>query len=323
MRQFGRRYQLVIGSASDGIAFDNLRVSFEITKTLDKQPNPGKISIYNLNRDHRGAVLSGQYKTVALSVGYEVLRLIYAGDVTRANVESQGMDKLTELECGDGNVAFTSARVNMTLPPGTTDAQAAVALAGTLPNTSRGTMVVTRTGGSGRSKVYCGNTRDHLSNLAHANNADWSIQDGQLVMLPSNAALAGEGALISDETGMIGGPKQTDNGLEVKCLLNPEILVGGVVRIVSIESTYSGDYKVVSVKHTGDSLEGDWTSDLTCIGGKFQKVEKKKKDGTTIDGIDGDGGDVMSRRRQVSSFGARLERRPPGDAGLWSVDDLI
>jgi hypothetical protein len=318
MKQFGRRYQLVIGNQSDGFMFDNLRVAFDVTKSLDKNPNPAKIRVWNLTKAHRGAVLSGQYKTLALSVGYEAIRLIYAGDIVKRNVIRDGMDFVLDMECGDGSKAFTSARVNMTLPAGTTDAEAAIALAGTMPDTTRGTMAVTRTAGSARPRVYCGNSRNALSNLARANNADWSVQDGAVVMLPSNAALAGVGPLISQETGMVGMPLQTDNGLEVKCLCNPAITVGGVVRVVSIEPHYNGDYKVVSVQHTGDYLQGDWLSTMTCIGGTFQKVHKKKKHGgAEVDVIDDDD-NTIDGDELITNIG------PEGaHPRVYSVDQLV
>jgi hypothetical protein len=320
MRQFGRRYQLVIGNRSDGFMFDNLRIAFDVTKSLDKNPNPAKISVWNLTKEHRGAVLSGQYKTVALSVGYEATRLIYAGDIVKRNVLRDGMDFILALECGDGSKSFTSARVNMTLPAGTTDAEAAIALAGTMPDTTRGTMAVTRTSGSARPRVYCGNSRNALSNLARANNADWCIQDGAVVMLPANAALAGEGPLISQETGMVGMPQQTDNGLEVKCLCNPAITVGGVVRVESIEPHYNGGYKVVSVQHTGDYLQGDWLSTIICIGGTFQKVHKKKAHGADGAAVipDDDDDNTIDGDELVTNIG--IEKRLPR---VYSVDDLV
>jgi hypothetical protein len=316
MRQFGRRYQLVIGNQSDGFMFDNLRVAFDVTKSLDKNPNPAKIKVWNLTKEHRGAVLSGQYKTLALSVGYDAIRLIYAGDIIKRNVLRDGMDFVLDMECGDGSKAFTQARVNMTLPAGTTDAEAAIALAGTMPDTARGTMAVTRTNGSARPRVYCGNSRNALSNLARANNADWSIQDGAVVMLPANAALAGEGPLISQETGMVGMPLQTDNGLEVKCLCNPAVTVGGVVRVVSIEPHYNGGYKVVSVQHTGDFLQGDWLSTLICIGGTFQKVQKKKRDHNGVDIVDDDD------RDDADDFQTNIGIEGP-QPRVYSVDRLV
>jgi len=317
MKQFGRRYQLVIGNRSDGFMFDNLRIAFDVTKSLDKNPNPAKIRVWNLTKDHRGAVLSGHYKTLALSVGYEAARLIYAGDIIKCNVIRDGMDFVLDMECGDGSNAFTSARVNMTLPVGTTDAEAAVALAGTMPDTVRGTMAVTRTQGSARPRVYCGNARNSLSNLARANNADWSIQNGEVVMLPANAALAGEGPLISQETGMVGMPLQTDNGLEVKCLCNPAITVGGVVRVVSIEPHYNGDYKVVSVQHAGDFLQGDWLSTMIVIGGTFQKVHKTNRTDPNTGAVIVDDDDP-----DVDSFvtNAGLESPQPR---VYSVDRLV
>jgi hypothetical protein len=320
MKQFGRRFSLIVGSSSDGIEINNLRIAFEVTKSLDKEPNPAKIRIWNLAPYHRAAIMSGQWKTVALSVGYEQLRMIYAGDITKRNVKREDMDLVIEVECGDGAKAFRSARVNMTLPAGTTDGFAAVALAGTMPDTPRGTMAVQRATPSSRPRVYCGNTRDYLSNVAHANNADWSIQDGSLIMLPANATLTGQGPLINESTGMIGMPQAKDEGLEVQCLCNPEITVGGVVRVESLESTYSGDYKVVAVKHNGDSMEGDWFSTLTCIGGRFQAVAKKTQKGQAgASVIDPD--DDLDLDSYVESFsGSRVLTREPR---VYSVEMFI
>jgi hypothetical protein len=135
-------------------------------------------------------------------------------------------------------------------------------------------------------------------------------------MLPANAALAGEGPLISQETGMVGMPLQTDNGLEVKCLCNPAVTVGGVVRVVSIEPHYNGGYKVVSVQHTGDFLQGDWLSTLICIGGTFQKVQKKKRDHNGVDIVDDDD------RDDADDFQTNIGIEGP-QPRVYSVDRLI
>jgi hypothetical protein len=116
---------------------------------------------------------------------------------------------------------------------------------------------------------------------------------------------------------MVGMPQAKDDGLEVKCLCNPEITVGGVVRVESIESTYSGDYKVVAVKHGGDSMEGDWFSTLTCVGGQFQPVPKKttkNQAGATV--LDPDDLDFDS---YVESSGGVLMRAPR----VYSVEDFL
>ncbi|MEX3859630.1 hypothetical protein AB3X94_37200 [Paraburkholderia sp. BR10923] len=292
---------------------NNLRMSFDVRKTIDKNPNPAKVMVYNLTREHMSALLEKRWTVMSLSVGYEALRLIFAGDIVRANVSRDGMDFITELECGDGNTAYSSARVNMVMPAGTTDAEAAVALTSTMPGVTRGPMAVTRTLASARPRVYSGNTRDHLSNLARANGADWSIQDGELTMLPASAVTADEGPLISQDTGMVGMPQQSDDGLEVRCLCNPELHIGGLVRVQSILPHYSGDFKIVGLQHAGDSMEGDWLSTITCVGGIFQKVERKTAVGAGASA--GDDIDIMEPDEYYATH--------PWMPRVYSVDALL
>ena len=58
----------------------------------------------------------------------------------------------------------------------------------------------------------------------------WSIQYGSLIFLPKDKVLNDEAVLISQDTGMINAPEQTDDGLEITCLLNPALQIGGLVK---------------------------------------------------------------------------------------------
>lgn len=74
MKQFGRRWKLDISNDQETLTIEQLRVAFEIDKTINEKPNPAKIQVWNLNRDHINQLLSQDYKKVALSVGYGELR---------------------------------------------------------------------------------------------------------------------------------------------------------------------------------------------------------------------------------------------------------
>ncbi|AVY95745.1 hypothetical protein DAI18_18120 [Microvirgula aerodenitrificans] len=274
MRQFGRQLRLEIGNATSGIAISNLRVAFEFQKSIDAKPNPGRIRVWNLNRDHMHQILTGQYDRARLAVGYSELRTIFSGDIIKPRVKREGLDFIIDLECGDGDIDYQTARVATTLKAGATDTQIVGELAKTMTRTSKGDIDVPVTRALPRGKVLVGNTRDVLSKVATNNGADWSVQDGELIMLPAGRVLPGESVLLSQETGMIGAPEATDNGLELACLLNPALRVGGMVTVRSILDYFDGDYKIVNLRSSGDIMGGDWTSKLVVVGGKFEKVEK-------------------------------------------------
>ena len=141
-----------------------------------------------------------------------------------------------------------------------------------------GTVEVTNKRKLPRGKVMNGDTRELLNRLARNSGADWSIQDGELVFLPKNKVLKAEAILISQETGMVNAPEHTDDGLELQCLLNPQLAIGGLVEVKSILDYFNGQYKVVKLLHSGNAMEGDWLSKMTVVGGQFQPVEKDKSE---------------------------------------------
>nr|DAN57062.1 MAG TPA: 43 kDa tail protein [Caudoviricetes sp.] len=276
MKQFGRRWKLDISNDQETLSIEQLRVAFEIDKTINEKPNPAKIQVWNLNRDHINQLLSQDYKKVALSVGYGELRQIYAGDITKTRIQREGLDFVLTLECSDGHQAYTQSRAQTTLKAGATDKQIVEELQKTMPKVQSGAIDIPNQRKLPRGRVLNGNSRDILTKIARNNKADWSIQDGSLIFLPKDKVLSDDAVLISQDTGMINAPEQTDEGLELTCLLNPALQIGGLVKVESIIDYFNGEYKVVKLAHSGDGIGGDWRSKITVVGGKFQKVEKEK-----------------------------------------------
>lgn len=280
MRQFGRQLRLWLGNESESIVIDNLRVSFLIEKSLTPEPNAGEISVYNLTRSNQNLLVSKTYTKAILMVGYEEPRVIYGGDIIKAVVVRDDLDYIVKLDLGDGQNDIVGARVNTTLKAGATDEDVAKEAIKAMKDSEAGVVEVPIKKGLPRGKVLVGNARDVLSTVAKNQNADWSVQDGEVIMLPKDKVLAdNEGFVLSQDTGMIGSPQKTADGLEVDCLINPALVIGALVRIESIDVGFNGDYKITSLVHEGDNYADEWYSKITCIGGEFQKVEKGKQDG--------------------------------------------
>ncbi|MBN6075809.1 hypothetical protein HYE60_11245 [Aggregatibacter actinomycetemcomitans] len=271
MKKFGRRWKLDISNDQETLSIEQLRVAFEIDKTINEKPNPAKIQVWNLNLDHLNQLLSGAFQKAALSVGYGELRQIYSGDITKTRVLRQGLDFVLTLECADGHQAYTKSRATTTLKAGATDEQIVQELQKTMPKVQTGAIDIPNQRKLPRGRVLNGNSRDILTKIARNNGANWSIQDGSLVFLPKDKVLSDDAVLLSQETGMINAPEQTDDGLELTCLLNPALQIGGLVRVESILEYFNGEYKIVKLAHSGDGIGGDWQSKLTVIGGKFKK----------------------------------------------------
>lgn len=274
MQQFGRVIQLNIGNSKESLVYNNLRITFDVTKTINSEPNAGEISIYNLNQANRNLITSKHYNQVELYVSYkdDDLRLIFKGDIVTVTNSLNGLDIITKLKCYDGYSAFTDKTIIKTLAAGQSDSDVINESLSSF-GIQKGNVDLPNDKALPRGRVYMCDTRDAVSKVARNNNADWSIQDNQLVIVPKDKAIRNdEGYVISSSTGMIGSPQKTNQGLEVNTLCNPHYKIGALVRIESKITEYNGDYKIQSIQHSGDLLGNDWKSKLICYGGKFSVI---------------------------------------------------
>jgi len=136
-----------------------------------------------------------------------------------------------------------------------------------------------------RGKVMFGNAKNYLRNIAQNTNQTWSIQDEQLNFIPTKSYKKGTQVILTSKTGLIGTPQQTTEGVNVKCLINPFIQVGGLINIdeasvadykinlavpnspanVPPPLTQDGVYYVLVIDYQGDTRGVEWYCNLVCI----------------------------------------------------------
>ena len=104
------------------------------------------------------------------------------------------------------------------------------------------------------------------------------------------AYLPGDTPVISATTGLIGIPEQTQQGIQMRVLLNPFLKIGQAVKLdnasainqlrlgldvgsqasnpqlaSSIKTNADGLYYVMVANHSGDTRGANWYTDLTCL----------------------------------------------------------
>ena len=78
---------------------------------------------------------------------------------------------------------------------------------------------------------------------------------------------------LSPSGGLIGTPEQTEDGIKARCLLNPLLNLNKLVHIDNDNvqqvkdgsGLWTGVYKIIAIKHTGDTRGQDWYTDFTGI----------------------------------------------------------
>lgn len=263
---FGRSARITFGKNGEpGRVVTDLRFRFKVTKTSESTPNKAEISVYNMNKEAR-ALAEEQDVVIALDCGYGLnsagkpkLENLFIGDVARALTARESVTFVTTFECGDGEKAHQSSIVDLSFGPGanTTDVFNILSDKLGLPKGEQ-TSISRKTFQNGY--VAAGPVRRILDQLTADLDLEWSIQDGTLQIVSKGKTTGEEAVVLSAETGLVGAPKKKNNGIEVRCLLQPKIKPGR--QVVLRSETIQGVYRVLKVIHTGDTDGQDWYSDM-------------------------------------------------------------
>lgn len=254
----------------NAINITEMRVQCTIEKNLGEHPNKCTIKISNLAEDTR-AQIERDKLSATIEAGYDgVARLLFTGDIARAYSRREDTTEIvTTIEVTDGLHAYAHARMNRSYkPPIRVDrvlSDAAKSMGLTLPREVDQSPELKQALEGGISMH--GPTREVLTRLLAPYGFNWSIQNGQLIIMSDEQVRAGEVIPINQGTGMINVPERTtpekqDGKVEIKfqTLLYPEIEPGKVCRLES--QLLNLDVKVTDVKHTLDTHGDDYTTDV-------------------------------------------------------------
>jgi hypothetical protein len=290
--QYLRKVGLTLINGSKGLDLSNMRVRFITSQSDIETPNHVIIRVYNLS-DATAQSAQKEFQNVILQAGYETgaFGIIFTGTIKQIRRgREDATDTYLDISAADGDIAYNQGIINKTLAAGATAADERNALISAM-GIPAGYVADMPPGAAQRGQVKYGMARNYMRDLADTNGMTWSIQNGQVQMIPTTGYRPGTAVVLNSNTGMIGLPQQTEGGILVKCLLNPNIKIGGMVQInnASIQksllggqtlqrpgrledqagllpkTTNDGFYKVYVCEHEGDTRGQEWYSKLTCL----------------------------------------------------------
>lgn len=118
---------------------------------------------------------------------------------------------------------------------------------------------------------FSGSARTQAAECADQAGISWTIDDGVLAIWPRNGARKGNSVEVNPQTGMIGYPAYTSQGIMVKSLFNPEIKFANKVKITSDLKPACGVWAVYTLEHDLDARtpNGKWQSTFGCYNPDF------------------------------------------------------
>lgn len=305
IRNFGL---LVTDSNQNTLDLSALRCKFSIKRSSNETPNTADIRVYNLASETANQIqqnfsqnytlvpgtatlkLSGKSGTVIIQGGYDSNHgVVFAGNIKQVIVgRESATDTFLDLICGDGDFAYNFAIVKNTVAKGASQSQIFSQL--TTPMMGLGLTLGTSQpallpGLLPRGKTMYGMSKDYLGVLARQNEVTWSIQNETITTAPMNGYTPGETVILTSKTGMVGAPQQTSIGINVVCLMNPNINPGRAIKIdqASVQGlkidlsnkvdpanlptplNLDGVYFVLVVEQQGDTRGLEWYSKLICL----------------------------------------------------------
>lgn len=309
-QQYGRKATLIIQRPDHLVASTNTRVpesnldlsefhfTFQTVQQDVESPNNCTVRVFNLSRETVDGIIKTEYQNLILQAGYEGnFGVIFQGNIKAYRVGR--VDNTTtylDILAADGDEAYNYGVVKQTLAAagtGTKDQVEAIVQSMKDKGLVLGKFVDPPSGGTlPRGKVLFGMARVVLRQLTRSIGSTWNISNGQVNIVPTEGYLPGEAVVLSHLTGLIGIPEQTENGVKVRALLNPKIVVGGLIQIdqdsvnkqvqrspeaapVPFNSytgvqllasiTADGLYRVFVAEFTGDTRGQNWYVDITAL----------------------------------------------------------
>lgn len=314
--QYLRNCSLIVSDQTGkGLELGALRITFEIHRGDSQTPNTCDVKVWNLsdatsNSLRRTNAPEFTYLCLKVSYGTQPLAQIFAGSIkqVRQGREDQ-RDSYIAITAASGDGVYNFAPAAFTMAAGRTAAgtaqnliAAGAAAAEAMNNTqplfsadqqlTEGYIPVPLLDPNRqiRGRVFYGAWRDEMRAFAQWQDSKWWIDDdGAVNVVPLTSYIPGGTVIITPQTGLIGIPEQTQNGLSVRVLMNPNIKIGQTIKLDSTinelrlgldtqsvgnnlslrqgaaKKNANGLYYVMKAEHTGDTRGNNWYTDLTCL----------------------------------------------------------
>ena len=116
--------------------------------------------------------------------------------------------------------------------------------------------------------VFIGSPVEKAKTLARQADVDLLIDDNKFTIQPFEAPKDGQIPLLSKNTGLIGYPSFSNEGINCKSVFNDKLKVGSYFKLESVLPHASGEWQITKVEHRLEAYtpnSGTWESNVTGV----------------------------------------------------------
>ena len=282
MSRINRVVEVVVGDTR----MRNLFTRFQISRGANGVPASGKIDVFNLAEETEERIYQ-RAQSLEIFAGHEsddeVPPLLAKGDVRRVSRGREGNDRVTSIGFGGSVDALTRAYISHTWK-GTIKVRDIIrdAVEGIEGGALKGIEGVSL--GPSKTEIpsrltekdfmWSGAAPAMFRELLSQRGIEWYEQDAVIEFNAPKTAGIGAVLKIGPNTGMIGTPTVTDEGVELSTLLDPRIRLDSRfqvegLRVLGIET--QPEWTVTSVEHRGDNRTGEFQTTLKGVDPERQE----------------------------------------------------
>lgn len=279
MNLFNRTATVAIASSTGStVIINDLRIKFSIeksTQSTSKAANSATVNIYNLSEQTRNQISDADDK-IFVDAGYvdaNNSKRIFTGAIQNITHEKSFPEIITTIKAADGQSQLRDGYTSRSFKENTSIKEIISSVIRdfgvSIARVNLGDVTDTRFSGGFQA---LGATRNILDNLAEVGNFEWSIQNEVLKIQKKDGGDDTTVVSLTKNSGLVGVPKRitfnenasgTDDqnrGWELTALLQPGIEPGNLVQVLSDEIQNASTFKVIDIKHEGDTHGSSWTS---------------------------------------------------------------
>lgn len=112
---------------------------------------------------------------------------------------------------------------------------------------------------------YTGTPLDGVDKLNQLGEVQACVDNGTLILTDADKAVSGEPYALNINTGMVGIPQVTDQGVTVRMMINNTVQIGGSVTVQSTTNpAANGTYKIMQIEYEVASRDNPFWYTLVC-----------------------------------------------------------
>jgi len=269
---------LITTNTNSTLKITGLRITFDIDKTEGKDPNTGRIEIYNLSEDTRNNIRD-LGKNVTLFAGYtdgNGEELLFTGDITNISHSISKPEVITTIEASDGKTSINNSKTVISQSGKASGRGILQRVLGefSIGNNLNQITFQDKFYASGFS--FAGLSKDALTKVTDFLELSWSVQNNQIQIAKFDQSDETGVILLTSDTGLLGSPqrlsgesrkskkytKRNNPGWRFNSLLFPSINPKGIIAAQSVEIKDVSQFIVYSVAHSGDTHGPEWNSSI-------------------------------------------------------------